>query len=327
MRISLSILLLSSHPWKTLHQLSRCSADFDAVFNATRSLQRRQQWPQRDDPVLAVLDGDDWLFDEWSLHTVASYYFHTGCWVTHGSFVEFPSENYILWQRQLRLRDVDSATVRQGDWITSAFRTFKHSLYVRINHEDLRQGGTYLQYAADLALMFPVLEMAGHRVEWVREIVYVYNLNTPFQDYKQSVAEQHAAAAHLRSLPRYRRLPAARVVQRAPAVAAWFEGCSKVNSMHSEPSASSCVRPFDSAQLTVQASGIWVPEEAVLLMELFDTSGMLQGEHRVDEQQLSMQFGGGFPPGRYTVVVSLLQLGEVGSDNLLAEVTMLLTLK
>lgn len=297
------------------------------VFNATRSLQRRQQWPQQDDPVLAVLDGDDWLFDESSLHTVAAYYVRTGCWVTHGSFVEFPSENYILWQRQLLTSTVDAGAVRLGDWITSAFRTFRHSLYVRINHEDLRQGGSYLQYAADLALMFPVLEMAGHRVEWVREIVYVYNLKTPFQDYKQSVAEQHSAAARLRSLPRYRRLPAARVVQRAPAVTAWFEGCSRVDSARSHAAAASCVRPFDSAQLTVQATGVWVPEEADLLLEVFDSSGLLQAEHQVHEQQLSLQFGGGFAPGRYSVVVSLLQQGYAGTDNPLAEVTLPLMLQ
>ncbi len=79
-----------------------------AVFNATRSLQLGQGWPLQDDPVLVVLDGDDWLFDESSLWTVAAYYARTGCWVTHGSFVEFPSENYILWQRQLQVATVDT---------------------------------------------------------------------------------------------------------------------------------------------------------------------------------------------------------------------------
>ena len=121
--------------------------------------------------------------------------------------MEFPSENYILWQRQLRLSAVDAAAVRQGDWVTSHLRTFRHSLYARINHEHLKQDGAYLQFAADLALMFPVLEMAGHRVEWVREIVHVYNVKTPYQDHKQSVAEQHAVAAYLRGLPRYATAP------------------------------------------------------------------------------------------------------------------------
>lgn len=48
-----------------------------AVFNAARSLQRSRLWPQHDDPVLIVLDGDDWLFDDSSLWTVAAYYAST----------------------------------------------------------------------------------------------------------------------------------------------------------------------------------------------------------------------------------------------------------
>jgi hypothetical protein len=108
---------------------------------------------------------------------------------------------------------------------------------------------------------------------------------------------------------------------------AWFEGCSKVSSVGSHAAATSCARPFDSAQLTVQTTGIWVPEEADVLMEVFDSSGLLQAEHQVHEQQLSLQFGGGFAPGRYNVVVSLLQQGVVGADNLLAEVTLPLNLQ
>jgi hypothetical protein len=54
--------------------------------------------------------------------------------------------------------------------------THTHSLYERIDHAHLREegGGAYLPYAADLALMFPVMEMAGHRVEWVSDMVLVY---------------------------------------------------------------------------------------------------------------------------------------------------------
>jgi hypothetical protein len=268
-----------------------------------------------------VLDGDDWLFDEASLWTVAAYYAATGCWATHGSFVEFPSENYILWQRELHAAAVDAATVRQGDWVTSHLRTFRHSLYARINHEHLKLGGSYLQYAADLALMFPVLEMAGHRVEWVREVVYVYNVKTPYQDHKQAVAEQHAVAAHLRSLPKYRRLAHARAVDRQPVVMAGFEGCSLVNgtslsaTWHAHAPSSRCMRPVSSAQLTIQATGIWVPEEAVVLLEVFDASGALQGQHRAEEQQLVLQLGGGFHPGQYDVVVSLVPAVPEGQEG------------
>ncbi len=185
--------------------------------------------------------------------------------------------------------------------------------------------------------MFPVLEMAGHRVEWVREIVYVYNVQTPYQDHKQSVAEQHAAAAFLRSLPKYRRLSAARVVQRAPVVTAWFEGCPAVSSSsssaspaHADALSSRCLRPMSSAQLTLLATGIWVPEEAVLLLEVFDASGVLQGGHEANEQQLTLQLGGGFDPGLYSVVVSLMPLHQEGVERQyspFAEVKIALTLQ
>jgi hypothetical protein len=304
------------------------------VFNATRSLQRSHLWPQHHDPVLIVLDGDDWLFDDSSLWTVAAYYASTGCWATHGSFVEFPSENYILWQRQLHLSAVDAAAVRQGDWITSHLRTFRHSLYARINHEHLKQNGAYLQFAADLALMFPVLEMAGHRVEWVREIVHVYNVKTPYQDHKHSVAEQHAVAAYLRGLPRYHRLPGARIVPRAAAVTAWFEGCAVHSSSSPDDpapaSSSRCTRRVNDVQLTVRATGVWVPEEAVLLLEVFDAGGLLRAEHEVNEQQLGLQLGGGFDPGAYRVVVSLLPLqqdAETGRGGPLAAVAIPLILQ
>jgi hypothetical protein len=236
-----------------------------------------------------------------------------------------------------QVASVDAATVRQGDWVTSHLRTFRHSLYARINHEHLKQGGLYLQYAADLALMFPVLEMAGHRVEWVREVVYVYNVKTPFQDHKQSVAEQHAAAAYLRSLPKYRRLSAARVVEHAPVVTAWFEGCpvvssslSSATSAHGDTLSSNCVRPMSSAQLTLVATGMWVPEEAVMLLEVFDANGVLRGGHEANEQQLTLQLGGGFDPGMYSVLVSLMPLqlkGVEGQHSPVAEVKIALSLQ
>jgi hypothetical protein len=207
-------------------------------------------------------------------------------------------------------------------------------LYSLIKHEHLRQGGEYLDYAADLALMFPVLEMAGHRVSWVREIVYVYNVKTPFQDYKQSVVQQHAIARHLRSLPKYRRLRASRLMQQVPVVKAWIEGCASITSSASDDieatSSADCVRPLNSAQLTIQANGVWVPEEAVLLLQIFDADGILQAEEEIVEQQSSMQLR--FNPGLYRPVISALPVElsddeEVGRNRPLAAVTMSILLQ
>jgi hypothetical protein len=75
-----------------------------------------------------------------------------------------------------------------------------------------------------------------------------------------------------------------------------------------------------------------VPEEAVVLLEVFDAGGLLRAEHEVNEQQLGLQLGGGFDPGAYRVVVSLLPLqqdadGETGRGRPLAAVAISLILQ
>ena len=110
---------------------------------------------------------------------------------------------------------------------------------------------------------------------------------------------------------------------------AWFEGCA-VHSSSSPASSSRCTRRFNNVQLTVRATGVWVPEEAVVLLEVFDAGGLLRAEHEVNEQQLGLQLGGGFDPGAYRVVVSLLPLqqdGETGRGRPLAAVAISLILQ
>ena len=110
---------------------------------------------------------------------------------------------------------------------------------------------------------------------------------------------------------------------------AWFEGCA-VHSSSSPASSSRCTRRFNDVQLTVRATGVWVPEEAVVLLEVFDAGGLLRAEHEVNEQQLGLQLGGGFDPGAYRVVVSLMPLqqdAETGRGGPLAAVAIPLILQ
>ena len=92
-----------------------------------------------------------------------------------------------------------------------------------------------------------------------------------------------------------------------------------------------CTRPFDSAPLTFQTTGIWVPEEAVVLLQVFDAGDVLQAQREFEEQQLTLQLGGGFERGQYSVVVSIVDAaatltqreeGEgAGQGRVLASVT------
>ena len=59
--------------------------------------------------------------------------------------------------------------------------------------------------ASDLAIMFPMLEMAGNRQEFISEILYCYNDKNPISDHKIRRKEQILSAKEIRQKKRYNR--------------------------------------------------------------------------------------------------------------------------
>jgi len=44
--------------------------------------------------------------------------------------------------------------------------------------------GTFYHMAWDQAIMFPMLEMSGHRAKFISEVLYIYNAANPISDCK-----------------------------------------------------------------------------------------------------------------------------------------------
>jgi len=84
----------------------------------------------------------------------------------------------------------------------------KYKIWKNIKDKDLRDlYGNYFKTAWDVAIMMPVLEMAGFdRSQFIKEILYVYNKITPFNDDKLYLNEQRANKKYICSLNSYRRL-------------------------------------------------------------------------------------------------------------------------
>ena len=53
--------------------------------------------------------------------------------------------------------------------------------------------------------MFPMLEMAGSRQEFVKEVLYVYNDENPISDHKLRRKHQILAAKEIRKKGKYRK--------------------------------------------------------------------------------------------------------------------------
>lgn len=133
--------------------------------------------------VLAVVDGDDLLFSEWSLSIVDHVYRNSEAKMTYGSFVHWPTGEISNFSRIIPRDVIDGNLYRDYPFVTSHLRTYKSYLWNEIKDEDLRDvNGQYFSVACDVATMIPMLEMSGGKFVHIPNILYVYNRINPLSD-------------------------------------------------------------------------------------------------------------------------------------------------
>jgi glycosyltransferase involved in cell wall biosynthesis len=162
-----------------------------------------------DEDIIVNLDGDDWFSGPNVLDRLNEEYQNKNCWMTYGSHVTHPGNKRSKFcLRPVPDHIIDNNLFRESPWMTSALRTFKYKLWKNIKEEDLKDSSGHFYTAAwDLAYMFPMLEMAGHRAKFIEDILYVYNLHdnndhvVPEKRKKQLLFEQE-----VRSKKKYERL-------------------------------------------------------------------------------------------------------------------------
>ena len=148
-----------------------------------------------------LLDGDDYLYSGDVLNIIYEKYLYSNCLITYGSHLSskgVQGKKYPWLIRKLNL-------YRKYFWYASHLRTFRHDLWLSVNPNDLLdKNGQYFPVAWDLAIMFPMLEMAGNRQEFMQDLLYVYNDQNPISDHKIRRKEQILAAKEIRRKKRYR---------------------------------------------------------------------------------------------------------------------------
>lgn len=135
-----------------------------------------------DDDVILLLDGDDWLKDDTVLATINNLYQDQGVWLTYGTAQLYPANGIIGW-RAVPEEVITTNSFRHTEWLTTHLRTFYAWLFKKIKKEDLLYNGEFFSVTWDLALMFPMLEMAGIHSTLCPQVVYVYNMSNPISDY------------------------------------------------------------------------------------------------------------------------------------------------
>jgi glycosyltransferase involved in cell wall biosynthesis len=159
-----------------------------------------------DKEVVVMLDGDDWLTNSHVLTRVSQEYKHNKVWLTYGQYQQSSTGN-IGCCDYIDDNVVTSASFRTDRWKTSHLRTFYAKLFKLIQPQDLIHEGRFFKVAWDLAMMFPMLEMAQERHSFIPDVLYVYNIDNVLNDFKLYSTEQERIDNHVRySMRPYERI-------------------------------------------------------------------------------------------------------------------------
>ena len=141
-----------------------------------------------DDEIVINHDGDDWWSDEHVLAMYNEIYQNPNVWITYGQFINWPT-NKMGYCKPLDPQVVEKQLFRKKWWMPGQLRTFYAWLFKQIRLCDLLftgPGFTGLFFPAnsDLAIYYPMMEMAGLNYYFVEKVIYIRNVQTPLNDFK-----------------------------------------------------------------------------------------------------------------------------------------------
>jgi|GEM_PF-5774683 len=160
----------------------------------------------QDNEVIVILDGDDMLATTAVLSKLSDVYKDGKTWVTHGQFIRYPNGTIAKdFRNEISEKDWDNARI-SGPWSFSHLRTAYTWLYKKINPEDIKYNGEFMTIVTDLALTYPLIEMAGkERVTFIKDIMYIYRVH-PRNEGSVNREFQAKMNGYIRNLPRYEQL-------------------------------------------------------------------------------------------------------------------------
>lgn len=160
----------------------------------------------RDDDVIVVLDGDDWLAHENVLAKLHQVYSDNDIYMTWGQCEIYPpSKTPMRYAQPVPDMVIEQQLYRDIPFAFWHPATFKYVLWRHIDDKDLRdQNGEYFRIMKDKATLFPMLEMCGRKKMYIDETLYIYNIDNPLNDYANTPMEEiKRVDNYLQSKPRY----------------------------------------------------------------------------------------------------------------------------
>lgn len=130
--------------------------------------------------IIVIVDGDDYLYHNYVFKNINLFYQRQDCLLSYGQY--YTTTNRWGHCRSYSREEFD--ILRQLDWRASHLKTFKFKLfkeYVSQDPEALAlkdQQGLFYEMTYDIALMTPLLEIAGfERCYFNEDINYIYRIH------------------------------------------------------------------------------------------------------------------------------------------------------
>ncbi len=154
----------------------------------------------KDNEIIVALDGDDFLAHELVLAKLNRVYTKENAWLTYGNYLDYPSfKQEVVTCKKIADSVVRQNRFRKAPWVSSHLRTFYASLFKKIKLEDFLYNGRFYPMAGDLAMMYPLLEMAGKHSVFIPDVLYLYNRTNPLNDHKTNFVLQQDCADQVRN--------------------------------------------------------------------------------------------------------------------------------
>ncbi len=163
---------------------------------------------QIEDPmtIAVFLDGDDWFACNDALSHINTCYNENDCWVLYGQF-RYTDGSYGMCKPYASAQQFENA--RQV-WYSSAPRSFRLELYKEALRQDPEclfmkdSNGDWFTAAMDMALMYPILEIAGFENTYYNDrVLYIYNTQNPLNVHKERRKEELSANLEIINKPRF----------------------------------------------------------------------------------------------------------------------------
>jgi glycosyltransferase involved in cell wall biosynthesis len=147
--------------------------------NIYRAVHSCENWEK-----IVIVDGDDWLAHNKVLSYLNAVYSDPNVWITYGSYRVHPTGKLGTHAKKIPDKILKANKIRTYKWVTGHLRTFYAWLYKRIKIEDLFFDGKFVKKNGDIAIMLPMIEMAGFHSRFIGpisgdafapEVLLVYN--------------------------------------------------------------------------------------------------------------------------------------------------------